>query len=143
MNNNGNGSNLNHSSNQAGFHQVSALEREKVKDERLKDETPFPLPFTPSPSSFDSPVILQQSSVWSQAILWGLMTVTTAAVVWACVAKIEEAVPAAGKLEPVGTVKEVQAPLNGVVKAIYVEDGQRVNKGDRLLELDPLLANPS
>lgn len=86
--------------------------------------------------SFDSPVILQQSSLWSRALLWGLMGVTTAAVVWACIAKIEEAIPAAGKLEPVGTVKEVQAPIGGVVKAIHVEDGQRVKAGDRLLELD-------
>jgi len=64
------------------------------------------------------------------------MGITTVAITWACVAKIEEAIPAAGKLEPVGTVKVVQAPVNGVVKAIYVEDGQTVKKGDRLLRAD-------
>jgi len=68
------------------------------------------------------------------------MGITTVAITWACVAKIEEAIPATGKLEPVGTVKEVQAPVNGVVKAIYVEDGQTVKKGDRLLSLDPTAA---
>jgi len=41
----------------------------------------------------------------------------------ACVAKIEEAIPAQGKLEPQGTVNEVQVPIGGVVKAIYVNDG--------------------
>jgi HlyD family secretion protein len=87
--------------------------------------------------SFEQPVILEQSSVWSRAILWGLMSVTTISIVWACVAQIEEAIPAQGKLEPKDTVKEVQAPVGGVVKAIYVDDGQKVKKGDRLLSFDP------
>lgn len=89
---------------------------------------------------FDQPVILEQSPARSRAILWLLMGVTSIAIVWAMVAKIEEAIPAAGKLEPQGTVKEVQAPRAGVVKAIYVEDGQRVNQGDRLLSLDSTAA---
>lgn len=87
--------------------------------------------------SFEQPVILEQSSVWSRAILWGLMSVTTISIVWASFAQIEEAIPAQGKLEPKDTVKEVQAPVGGVVKAIYVDDGQKVKKGDRLLSFDP------
>jgi len=35
------------------------------------------------------------------------MGVTTTAIIWACVAKIEEAIPAQGKLEPLGEVKEI------------------------------------
>lgn len=85
---------------------------------------------------FDSSAILQQSSIWSRAILWALMAVTSGAILWACVAKIEEAIPAQGQLEPTGTVKEVQAPAGGVVKAIHVADGQRVQQGQRLLSLD-------
>ncbi len=37
-------------------------------------------------------------------------------------------------------MKEVQSPVNGVVKAIYVADGQKVEKGDRLLSFDPTAA---
>ena len=85
---------------------------------------------------FEQPVLLQQSPVWSRAILWVLMGVTTTAIIWACVARIEEAIPATGKLEPLGEVKEIQAPIGGVVKAVYVSDGQRVQQGDRLLSLD-------
>lgn len=133
--NNGNGVKLEHSLNGAGNHQLTSL-----GSERLKDEAPSPLPFNPSPRSFKQPVLLQQSNMWSRAILWGLMGVTTTAIVWASVAKIEEAIPAAGKFEPQGTVKEVQAPVDGVVKAIYVEDGQRVKQGDRLVSLDPTAA---
>lgn len=90
-----------------------------------------------STRQFDQGVLLQQSRVWSRAMLWVLMGMTTGVIVWASVAKIEEAIPAQGKLEPQGAVKEVQAPVNGVVKAIYVNDGQRVKKGELLLSLDP------
>lgn len=99
-----------------------------------------PKPKTPSPAAFDQPVILQQSPLWSRWILWLLMGVTTAAVVWASIAKIEEAIPATGKLEPTGTVKEVQAPVSGVVKAVYVSDGQKVRKGQTLISLDSTAA---
>ncbi len=90
-----------------------------------------------STNQFEQRALLKQSSLWSRAILWVLMGVTTTTVVWASVAKIEEAIPAQGKLEPVGAVKDVQASVDGVVKAIYVDDGQRVKQGDRLLSLEP------
>jgi hemolysin D len=89
---------------------------------------------------FKQPVILKQSRNWSRAILWTIIAVTTFGVIWACIAKIEEAVPAQGKLEPQDAVKEVKAPINGVVKEILVKDGQRVKQGDKLLRLDPEVA---
>jgi hemolysin D len=92
------------------------------------------------PEKFEHPLMLRQSPFWSRAILWALMGVTVAGVTWACVAEIEEAIPAQGKLEPQGTVKDVQAPVNGVVKAVFVKEGQRVKRGDLLLRLDPTTA---
>lgn len=133
--NNGNGIKLKQSPNGSSNYQTP---NHSDKNPKIPP-SPFPLP--PSPSSFDQPVILQQSPVWSRWILWLLMGVTTAAVVWACVAKIEEAIPATGKLEPTGTVKEVQAPVSGVVKTVYVKDGQKVSKGQTLVSLDSTAAN--
>ncbi len=89
---------------------------------------------------FERQVLLEQSPMRSQLILLSLIGVTMGAIVWACYAKIEQAIAATGKLEPTGTVKEVQSPVDGVVKAIYVADGQRVRKGDRLLSFDPTTA---
>ena len=86
---------------------------------------------------FDQSVILRQSKNWSRAILWTIVGVTTFGIIWASIAKIEQAVPAQGKLEPQGTVKEIQAPVGGVVTQIHVEEGQHVEKGDLLLSLDP------
>lgn len=85
---------------------------------------------------FERPVMLQPSSFWSQAILVALMGVATCSLIWACVAQIEEAIPAQGKLEPQGAVKNVQPPVSGVVKTVHVKDGQRVQPGDLLLSLD-------
>ncbi|MBW4592084.1 MAG: HlyD family efflux transporter periplasmic adaptor subunit [Brasilonema angustatum HA4187-MV1] len=85
-------------------------------------------------------VVLKQSPLFSRVILWGLLGMTTLVVIWANFAKIDEAVPAQGKLEPQDTVKEIQTPVNGVVKAVYVKDGQKVHRGDVLLRLDPTTA---
>ena len=90
--------------------------------------------------NFDQPVILRQSNRWSRAILWTIMGVTTFGIIWASVAQIDQAVPAQGKLEPEGTVKEVKAPATGVVQEILVKDGQRVQQGDVLIRLDPTVA---
>jgi HlyD family secretion protein len=86
--------------------------------------------------AFDQPVILQQTSLWSRSIVWGIVGVVTFVVLWACFARIEEAVPATGKLEPKDRVQEVQAPTGGVVKEILVQDGQHVKKGDVLIRFD-------
>jgi hemolysin D len=90
--------------------------------------------------AFDQPVVLQQTSLWSRAIVWGIVGVTSFVLIWASVAKIEEAIPATGKLEPQGAVQGVQAPIGGVVQEILVQDGQRVNQGDVLIRLDTTAA---
>lgn len=136
---NGNGIKLKESCNKAESHQLPSFTATPLRN--AVELTPNPKIHTSDSkrllNKFEQTVILQQSSLWSRVILWSLMGVTTTVIVWACIAKIEEAIPATGKLEPVGTVKEVQAPISGVVKTVYVKDGQRVKKGDRLLKLDP------
>lgn len=89
---------------------------------------------------FDQPVLLRRSPRVSHAVVWGVMGVTTFSVAWASIAKVEEAIPALGKLEPQGEVRDVQVPLSGVVKSVAVTEGQRVKKGDLLLTLDPTAA---
>jgi HlyD family secretion protein len=90
--------------------------------------------------TFDQPLVLRQSPKWTQAILWTLIGSVTFGLLWASFAKIEESVPAMGKLEPQGTVKEVKAPASGVLKEILVNDGDRVVKDQVLLRIDPTAA---
>ena len=82
------------------------------------------------------PVTLKQSLFWSRAILWSLIGVTTITILWACIAKIDEAVPVSGKLEPPESVKDIKAPLGGVVAQVHVQEGQMVQPGQLLLTLD-------
>ena len=41
--------------------------------------------------NFDQPLVLSQSPKWTQAILWTLVASVTFGLIWASVAKIEEA----------------------------------------------------
>ena len=86
-------------------------------------------------------VFFKQPATWSQAIIWGLIGLTTCGITWASVAKIEKVIPATGKLEPKGAVKEIQAPINGIVSGVYVEDSDRIEKGDLLLEFNRTALN--
>jgi hemolysin D len=85
----------------------------------------------------EEPVLLERPQIWSRLYVWLIMGIVTSGLVWAAVAEIEQAVPANGKLEPQGSVQEIKAPAGGVVRAIDVQDGQRVKKGQRLLSFDP------
>ena len=48
---------------------------------------------------------------------------------------------APGKILPSGRTKVIQPFETGVVRAIHVQDGQKVAAGDVLIELDPTLSN--
>jgi hemolysin D len=87
--------------------------------------------------AFDQPVILKQTSLFSRAIVWGIVGVTAFVVLWASFARLEEAVPATGKLEPKESVQPIQAPVGGVVQEVLVRDGDRVQKGQVLIRFDP------
>lgn len=91
-------------------------------------------------SPFEQAIVLQQSKGWSRAILWGILGLAAFTVTWASVTEIEQAIPATGKLEPEGAVKDVQTPVSGVVIESFVKDGQKVKKGDLLLKFDTTTA---
>jgi len=93
-----------------------------------------------APQNFDQPLVLRQSPKWTQAILWTLVGSVTFGLLWASLAKIEESVPAQGKLEPQGAVKEVRAPANGVLKEILIKEGERVKEGQVILRTDATAA---
>jgi len=95
----------------------------------------------PMEGTFDRPVMLQQSSKLPKAIAWTIIGIAVFGLAWASLAKIEQVVPAEGQLKPQGTVKEVQAPVGGVVTKVHVEDGQRVQAGDLLVSFDATNAN--
>lgn len=59
-----------------------------------------------------------------------------AAIVWACLSEIDVVITSNGSIQPSGSVNVVEAYASGTVKEIYVAEGQHVNQGDILIELD-------
>lgn len=85
-------------------------------------------------------MVFRQTHVWSRAIIWTIIGVFVAVVVWACLAPMDEVVHAKGKLEPRGSVRDVQSPVSGVVSEVLVKEGQSVSAGEPLLRLDRKVA---
>lgn len=55
---------------------------------------------------------------------------------WATIGMVDEVATATGKIIPAGYVKTVQAEDKGIIKAIHVTEGEKVTKGQLLVELD-------
>jgi len=73
---------------------------------------------------------------FARGIIWSLLVLITMSVTWACFGTIDIVAVAQGKLVPGGKVKTIQPLEAGVVKRIYVTEGQTVKAGDKLLALD-------
>jgi hemolysin D len=61
------------------------------------------------------------------------------AIAWAWIGRVDIVAVSKGKIIPTGHTKIVQPFEIGVVRAILVRDGQTVNAGDVLIELDPTM----
>jgi hemolysin D len=72
-----------------------------------------------------------------RAILWTIMVALTSAIAWASLSRIDIVAVAPGKIIPNGHTKTVQPLEAGVITAIHVQDGQVVEQGEILIELDP------
>jgi len=68
-----------------------------------------------------------------------LMVLFTLAVAWAFVGEVNIVASAEGKIIPSSRVKQIQPHEKAVVKAILVSEGQHVEKGQALIELDGAL----
>ena len=72
--------------------------------------------------------------------LWLIMALFTAAVAWSVLGQVDIVAVSPGRLVVSDRSKTLQAPEAGVVHTIHVRDGDRVQAGDLLVELDPTIA---
>ena len=79
---------------------------------------------------------IQQSPVWMRTTTYGLMGAAAFAVGWLALAKTDEVVTVSGKLEPLGSVQEIQMPVGGIASEILVNDGEEVKAGQVVMRLD-------
>jgi len=95
-----------------------------------------PLPGSAREWSFRETVVLRRSPRASSLVVWGAVGLTGALLLWAVVAPLPETIAVQGKLEPGSGVRDVQAPVPGVVEAVLVQEGQTVRKGEPLVRFD-------
>ena len=74
-----------------------------------------------------------------RAVMWSLVALIIAAIVWSCVGTIDVVATAQGRIVPTGRSKVLQPMEGGIVKAIHVMDGQIVKAGQVLVEIDTTL----
>ena len=86
--------------------------------------------------SFRETVLLRPVRRTSSVLIWTAIGTSGAVVLWARVAPLSETIAVQGKLEPGNQVREVQAPVAGVVEAVLVKEGATVRQGDPLLRFD-------
>lgn len=70
-------------------------------------------------------------------LLWTICLLMSFAIGWCYFGQIDIIAMAQGKIQPTGRVKTIQPLETGRVVAVHVENGQHVNAGDVLVELDP------
>ncbi|MDK1290342.1 HlyD family type I secretion periplasmic adaptor subunit [Pseudoalteromonas umbrosa] len=70
---------------------------------------------------------------------WSLVSLFTISVIWACIGQVNVVAVAEGKIIPTTGVKQIQPLEKGVVKQIFVREGEVVSKGQALIELDQTL----
>lgn len=72
----------------------------------------------------------------SRWILWLIILFFAIAVAWACIGHVNVVAVAHGKLVPSSRVKVIQPLESGVVRHIHVREGERIEAGQLLIELD-------
>jgi hemolysin D len=71
-----------------------------------------------------------------RGVLYALLGLVAAALAWAALARLDIVAVAEGKLVPAGYLKIVQPPEQGVIKDIFVREGELVREGQALMRMD-------
>ena len=85
-------------------------------------------------------IIEQPVSPTARATTWVLLAGLVLTILWLTFGKVDVVASAPGRLVPADNVKLVQPAEAGIVRAIYVRNGQFVRKGQVLVDLDPTVS---
>ncbi|ART78940.1 HlyD family type I secretion periplasmic adaptor subunit [Oceanisphaera avium] len=71
-----------------------------------------------------------------KALLWAIFVFVLVAIIWAWFAELEEVTSGMGKVIPSSQIQVVSNLEGGIVRSLYVREGQHVEKGQELLLID-------
>ena len=74
-----------------------------------------------------------------RTIVFSIIALFCLALAWAFFGRVDIVASATGKIIPTGHTKVIQPFETGVIRAIHVQDGQAVQEGELLIELDPTM----
>ncbi len=81
-------------------------------------------------------IIEKPAHIGGKVIIYGILLLLCGAVIWACLSKVDVVVTAPGTLNPKGDVVAVQAKTIGTVSKINFIEGDYVEKGQPIIELN-------
>ncbi len=96
-----------------------------------------------NPLDFSPPLLRLQEAPpnpLGRKVLWSLLALLLALLLWALIGKLDIVAVAEGKLIPESYVKIVQPADSGIVKDILVKEGQSVQAGQVLMRMDTLIS---
>lgn len=76
------------------------------------------------------------ASPLGRTLIWIIFLITVLTIMWSYFGKVDKVAVARGKVIPDGRIKVIQPIEEGIIRAIHIEEGQRIRKGQLLIELD-------
>ncbi|GAO52970.1 HlyD family type I secretion periplasmic adaptor subunit [Novosphingobium sp. MD-1] len=115
----------------------------EVLKEALRADRERTRTFIPSREADFLPAALEVAerpvSPTARIVTWVLLIGLLFTILWTVFGRVDVVASAPGSLIPTGNIKLIQSPGSGVVRAIYVRNGDTVRKGQPLLDLDPTI----
>ena len=87
--------------------------------------------------------ILEQTPLKAKKLLYTILGIMLAAIVWAWFAKVDEVTRGEGRVIPSRQVQIIQSLDGGIVSAILIKEGDLVNVGTSLIKIDQTRAESS
>jgi len=109
-----------------------ADDRARIKEIVRSSETAF------LPAALE--IIERPVSPTARITAWVLLGGLAITILWTIFGQIDVVASAPGRIIPADNVKLIQPVEAGIVRSILVRDGQRVRKGQVLVELDPTVS---
>ena len=85
-------------------------------------------------------IIETPTSPFGRIVLWLIVALLIVTLAWSYFGELDIVASATGRIVPEGSVKIIQPASAGVVIDIRVREGQKVRKGDILIQLDDTIA---
>tara|TARA_Y100000589_G_scaffold207935_1_gene196090 strand:- start:1876 stop:2880 length:1005 start_codon:yes stop_codon:yes gene_type:complete len=77
-----------------------------------------------------------QSKFWSSTLIFSIVGSLSFALAYAFLVKIDEVVTGRGELQALGAERPIKSNISGKISNIYVEEGEKVKKGQLLISLN-------